>query len=189
MKKETDRRVVKTQAALKTTFKQMLLKTDFDRLSVKAIAEEANVGRKTFYLHYLDKYNLMDAVIDDYFSALDRICMEKNGLDFVSKTKIWFAFFEQHRLIFMKLFQSTGSYAFRNKFLDFTVAQISKKIKDEISEEQLINIRFVSYGINGMIESYVLRSICQDIDVLSRRVGELFSKNMLTDAHQKRENR
>ncbi len=36
---------------------------NFEQITVKGITEEAEIGRKTFYLHYLDKYDLVDSIV------------------------------------------------------------------------------------------------------------------------------
>jgi AcrR family transcriptional regulator len=178
MEKVLDRRVLKTRNSLKATFIELLLNEDFDDLTVKVIAEKANIGRKTFYLHYLDKYDLMDAIIDDYFSELAATCERHANLLFDEKAKVWFDFFEKHRLFFKKLFQSTGSYSFRNKFLDFTTDQLFKKADFTYSEDLEIKIRFLSYGVNGIIESFVLQSIKQDTFEVSKQVARLVYNNL-----------
>ncbi|WP_212981769.1 TetR/AcrR family transcriptional regulator, partial [Bacillus paramobilis] len=55
-----DRRIIKSQNAIQSAFIEMLITDGFDKITVKNITEKANIGRKTFYLHYLDKYNLLD---------------------------------------------------------------------------------------------------------------------------------
>ncbi|HDZ5882588.1 TetR/AcrR family transcriptional regulator, partial [Staphylococcus aureus] len=49
-----DLRVVKTRASIKKAFMTLLFEKDFDTISIKEITEFAQIGRKTFYLHYID---------------------------------------------------------------------------------------------------------------------------------------
>lgn len=72
-----DRRIVKSRQAIQTTFLQMLVKEGFDEITVKSITEQANLGRKTFYLHYVDKYDLLDKIVDDHIVQLREICDQK----------------------------------------------------------------------------------------------------------------
>ncbi|AQW22296.1 TetR family transcriptional regulator [Lentilactobacillus curieae] len=173
-----DRRVQRTQESLKTAFTTLLGEYDFDDLSVKMITENANVGRKTFYLHYLDKYDLMDAVIDEYFEELADACKLDKPLEYVDKTKIWFDFFDERRSVFKKLFLSKGSYSFRDKFLKFTSNELIKKSDFKPSEDFNIKIRFLSCGVIGIIESFVLGTITQDVSKLSEQIAELIYGNL-----------
>lgn len=47
-----DKRVEKTRNSIITTFKEMIIEKDFKEITIKELAERANINRKTFYLHY-----------------------------------------------------------------------------------------------------------------------------------------
>lgn len=47
-----DLRVEKTIDAIQSTFKQMLLETDFERITVKELCARARINKKTFYRYY-----------------------------------------------------------------------------------------------------------------------------------------
>lgn len=47
-----DLRFVKTISAIQTTFKQMLLEMNFERITVKELCERARINKKTFYRYY-----------------------------------------------------------------------------------------------------------------------------------------
>lgn len=52
IKRETDRRVIKTEAAIKEAFVKLASQKDFRKITISALAAEADIDRKTFYLHY-----------------------------------------------------------------------------------------------------------------------------------------
>lgn len=52
MGKRKDRRVERTRNQIITAFKEMILEKDFKEITIKELAEKANINRKTFYLHY-----------------------------------------------------------------------------------------------------------------------------------------
>ena len=64
--KKIDRRVLKTRQAIEEALASLILKTDYDKITVSALAKEANINRKTFYLHY-------DSVDDVPFNEIARI--------------------------------------------------------------------------------------------------------------------
>lgn len=43
----------------------LLLKKDFDYITIKDICQEAKVNRSTFYLHYENTYDLLEEVISN----------------------------------------------------------------------------------------------------------------------------
>lgn len=52
IKRENDRRVIKTEIAIKEAFVRLAAEQDFRKITISALAAEANIDRKTFYLHY-----------------------------------------------------------------------------------------------------------------------------------------
>ena len=60
METNIDRRILKSQKAIQNAFLEMLLKDGFDMITIKELTEKADISRKTFYLHYVDKYDLLN---------------------------------------------------------------------------------------------------------------------------------
>jgi AcrR family transcriptional regulator len=54
-----DRRTERTRAALMQAFVAELLNEGYDALTVERVAERANVGRSTFYMHYTGKDDIL----------------------------------------------------------------------------------------------------------------------------------
>ena len=54
-----DRRTERTRAALMSAFVGVMLTEGFEALTVEAVAEKANVGRSTFYLHFTGKDDIL----------------------------------------------------------------------------------------------------------------------------------
>lgn len=68
-----DLRVIKTRASINNAFMTLFFEKDFDSISIKEITEYAQVGRKTFYLHYIDKYDLLDQIVSEKITELEQI--------------------------------------------------------------------------------------------------------------------
>lgn len=65
-----DRRVQKTLQALHEALIALIQEKGFDAATVKDITARANVGRSTFYAHYLDKESLLQGGLDDFGKIL-----------------------------------------------------------------------------------------------------------------------
>ncbi|MEH7031516.1 TetR/AcrR family transcriptional regulator, partial [Priestia megaterium] len=76
-----DRRKLKSQKAIQSTFLEMLIEIGFDDITVKNLTEKAELGRKTFYLHYVDKYDLLDHIVDNHIKELEEIFEYKQNVD------------------------------------------------------------------------------------------------------------
>lgn len=64
--KKVDRRVLKTRKALFEAFDRLLCTKDYDKITISELAREADIDRKTFYLHY----SSIDDMIDDKVDAM-----------------------------------------------------------------------------------------------------------------------
>ncbi len=54
-----DRRVERTRKMLRDSLTELILEKDYDKITVQDIIDRANVGRSTFYAHFLDKDDLL----------------------------------------------------------------------------------------------------------------------------------
>lgn len=57
--KAPDRRVQRTQQALHKALTALILEKRYDKITIQDIIDRANVGRSTFYAHFLDKEDLL----------------------------------------------------------------------------------------------------------------------------------
>lgn len=60
---KTDRRILRTKKAINRAFLELFTEKEFDRITINDISVWADVNRGTFYLHYMDKYDLLDQCI------------------------------------------------------------------------------------------------------------------------------
>ena len=59
-----DRRVQRTRQLLDDALIAQILEKGYDKITVQNIVDQANVGRSTFYAHYLDKDALMESSVE-----------------------------------------------------------------------------------------------------------------------------
>ncbi len=69
-KTTVDRRVARTRAMLQQALISMILKKDYETITVDEICDVANVGRSTFYAHYTSKDDLKRSGLDHLRRAL-----------------------------------------------------------------------------------------------------------------------
>ena len=68
-----DRRVRKTKKQLRMALMTLLLKKDLDAITVRDVAELADVNRGTFYAHYKDVEELLHQLEDDLLKELSAV--------------------------------------------------------------------------------------------------------------------
>ena len=64
-KPRIDRRIVRSRNAILSAFERLLMEKPLADITVSAIAREANVDRKTFYVHFGTVDGLLDAIAED----------------------------------------------------------------------------------------------------------------------------
>jgi AcrR family transcriptional regulator len=67
VEEKVDPRIKRTRALLSQAFTEVLAEKGFQAISVQDITEKAGVNRTTFYLHFPDKYALLDYSIGQLF--------------------------------------------------------------------------------------------------------------------------
>ena len=65
-----DRRVRRSRRAMMDAFDRLIMAMPFERITVSAVAREADVDRKTFYQHFGTIDGLLDAIVEDVVSQL-----------------------------------------------------------------------------------------------------------------------
>ena len=70
MDAKLDRRQQRTRRLLRDALLQLIIEKGYDDLSVEAITERADLRRPTFYLHYSNKDEFLEAVLREIFDEL-----------------------------------------------------------------------------------------------------------------------
>lgn len=60
-----DRRILKTKSEIKQALTELMDEKRFEAITVRDLTERANINRGTFYLHYQDKYDLLEQCEDE----------------------------------------------------------------------------------------------------------------------------
>ena len=74
MKEEIlDRRVRKTRRQLKECLTRLLKEKKIQDITVRELAEMADINRGTFYLHYKDVFDLMDQIKNELVEEVESV--------------------------------------------------------------------------------------------------------------------
>jgi AcrR family transcriptional regulator len=66
----TDPRILRSRRMLMESLARLLMKKEFEDISIQEIADDATLNRATFYLHYPDKSALLQAMTESRFRDL-----------------------------------------------------------------------------------------------------------------------
>lgn len=122
-----------TRELLIHSFKELLLKHPFKKITIKMITDHADVIRPTFYNHFQDKYEIFSIILDEelFDSLYDLIDIEM----FREATKMVFTYFDKNRLFYERAFEVTGQNSFKEILTEKTIDLVAHIVQsNNISE-------------------------------------------------------
>ncbi len=159
-----DRRIRKTQEAILEAFVGLLAEKDFEQITINELADRADVNRGTVYLHYSDKFDLLDQCIEIHLARLLASCLDSDSPDFPSKTSLLraFEYLEQSTFFYNALQANKGVPAFRNRLMTVLTRSLSEQLATcdgtgDINNEILV--QFLASAIAGALEWWLMRSM------------------------------
>jgi AcrR family transcriptional regulator len=78
MSDRTDKRIVRTKRLLRDALTELMEEKGFEGITVRDLTEKAEINRGTFYLHYRDKYDLLEQSEEEILQAIEAITL---GID------------------------------------------------------------------------------------------------------------
>ncbi|CAM3367006.1 TetR/AcrR family transcriptional regulator [Paenibacillus taichungensis] len=177
-----DRRSLKSQEAIKKAIIELMSEKSFDDITIQDIADKANVNRRTIYLHYIDKFDLLDKLIENHINELKIICEVEAETDTVEGNVTWFRYFERNYSFFSAMLASKGAPFFRNRFLEFVTEDIKNgwdmfENKDRGITEDIL-VQFISPAYVGIVEWWFINGMPYPPDVMGKQVGILLENNL-----------
>lgn len=76
--KKVDRRIAKTKKAIYRAFAQLLSEKNINDITIKDIADRADINRKTFYNYYDGIYELTDEIENKIIDSFEKVIREHN---------------------------------------------------------------------------------------------------------------
>ncbi|WP_248562698.1 TetR/AcrR family transcriptional regulator [Niallia sp. NCCP-28] len=176
-----DRRVIKSQEAIKKAFIELMTEKTIAEITIQNIADRANIGRRTVYLHYLDKYDLLEKLLEEHINELRKLCETASELSFAEGNLIWFEYFERNSSFFSSMFASKGAPAFRSKFLKFVIEELENEVGVNKGQNQGLSkdliLKFFGAAIVEIVEAWFTNELSESTQVVAEQVGILLDRN------------
>lgn len=158
VKRKTDRRVIKTKRAIRNAFAKLLSEKDINEITIKNIADEADINRKTFYSYYNGVYEVIDEIENEIITSFNKALLKSapdNILNdpyevFENLTSIMNSDLE----FYSHLLKMDHNMTLVTKIVDLLKQNIKKSFSElvSLSEEDLGII--VDFSVSGMIKVY-----------------------------------
>ncbi|CAI6067780.1 TetR/AcrR family transcriptional regulator [Cohnella sp. JJ-181] len=178
---KVDRRILRTRDAITKAFLELVSEKDLDHITINEIADRANVNRGTLYLHYTDKYDLLDQCIKDHLDKMMDACALP-GINPIDDLTPMFSYFEAHFAFFHTMLSNRKTSMFRERLLQSIAAGTKDKI-GPLAAKQNMNLELVAHFLAsafvGTAEWWILNRMPLSAELAARQVGELFEKYVM----------
>jgi len=155
---EENRRVKYTKMVIKESFLKLLQEKPITKITVSEICKLADVNRGTFYIHYLDIYQLLENIEQELYSELEKVLKSKpvsmtNFINLILKI-----IYDNSDLCSI-LLGDYGDSVLMEKIIDvFRIKSLEmwKQYKIKISELQADYVfTFLALGSLGVIKNWI----------------------------------
>jgi AcrR family transcriptional regulator len=185
-----DRRIQKTRKVIMETFIALMGVKDFEKITINEIAEQADVNRGTIYLHFVDKYDLLDQCIATYMEHLVQYCRVIDECEEPSTYKglsLTFNFLEKNFKSYAILMNKEGARFFReqlSQLITQMLQQLIKKVGQDKGISDEITVQFLTSAIVGIIEWWITNEMPCTVEEVTKKLWELllpFKEDLLID--------
>ena len=166
MKKERkqDLRVVKTKTLIKNSFLELIEEKGYSKVSVTDIVDKAMINRNTFYLHYLDKEDLINEMISENYKKTEplirRILFKHIKENYTNPIKMQelmlcdiFEYLLQEIELYRIFIMDPGLSGYLNK-LKATIKR-NMQLPSIKTDKQKIAFEFIFEGVYGTIIEWI----------------------------------
>lgn len=179
-KKTTDRRIKKTKRAIRYAFAELLSQKDINDITIREIADLADINRKTFYNYYSGIYQIVDEIENEVVSAFESVLGE---LDLKRDLENPYRIFERLTAtintdldFYGHLLSMHGNVSLVSKIVTMLKAKIKEKLLSQFEMDNMTADIVSEYIITGMIAVYQQwfnSDRRQSIEEISRTISTL----------------
>lgn len=174
-----DRRVKYTKKIIKDTFLELLAEKDITKITVSEICKIADINRATFYRYYLDVFNLLDSIKDEFVDELKKAYQpsqdEKKSI-YSFSTAMLNVFVKNKELVKI-LFNTNNNLNFLNDVLEIAFERCKerweKDLPDLSQEDMEYAAIFIFNGALGILNFWVKNNFDKNIEEISEIIETL----------------
>lgn len=150
-----DRRSAKTKKLLENALIKLMIEKGFDKISIKDLTEEADINRGTFYIHYKDKYDLLEQkeeeVLKEFkeiFNSIvkkypNNIVLPSNKENLLPIFTYLYMYIRENAEFMKVILGSNGDLNFQMKLKNFIESRLAENISIN-NEFEKLPIKYIS---------------------------------------------
>ena len=157
--KKEDRRIGKTLKSIREAIIDLIEEKDIPQITVKELAERANINRKTFYMHYSSIEDILDKIENE---IIEKFLSVLNKYDFFQEKFDQYAFFNSLNDVINEDFDFYKKLISANSY-NFLLIKVKKILKDTIIErfdkklntnKEVLNL-YAEFAASGVMSMYI----------------------------------
>ncbi|MDK2804425.1 MAG: hypothetical protein PWR23_1429 [Peptostreptococcaceae bacterium] len=188
-----DERVIKTKKLIKTALSELIQEKGFDHVSITDLTQRANINRGTFYLHYQDKYDLLEKfeneVLDDINTNAENFIKSIKNIDFLGEdfsneikpfiNKV-FTYIKENYIIMKVILGPKSDMRFQNKIKKALNILLTEKGWDNYFDSQNTFVSknyFISYLVSahiGVIRQWIDSGMNESAENMAEMISKMF---------------
>lgn len=188
-----DRRVKRTKMLLQNALVDLMLEKAVGKISVKELTQKADVNRSTFYLHYLDIYDMLEQMENEFVETIQGFFHDfftplptSMPLTLFVNISEWL---EQDKEYYVKLLRGSASgYIFEeleSRIRDEFLTLLYLIFLDEESLDLRTRVNFTVSGTVGVLRMWVMEGGNISLIELSETIDDILNNGMIQDYPQK----
>ncbi|MCH4072360.1 TetR/AcrR family transcriptional regulator [Pseudoramibacter sp.] len=164
-----DRRVIKTKAAMRRAFTELLAEKPIRDIRVKELSERIHINRGTFYQYYRDIYDMQDHLEEELYNKFNEIFKDRPAPetfdDIKDRLLDIFTLLRQNADLTLALLGPNGDPKFvqsvqemmRLRCINDLIRFNNEHSAEELSHDQLFNYSyaFIVSGCMGMMKKWL----------------------------------
>lgn len=186
-KDKLDLRIIRTRKAIKEAFLTLVQTKGYERITIQDIAEEAMINRNTFYLHYVDKPNLIENLCQESIENLN-VCInlemreidEMNRDIFISILSETFKAIEVDIVFFKTMLSQNGHPNFSIYLREALKKIMLSGMGDHYNNQKIkVGLEYMISGLVGVICMWIADSENLVVEEVVEQLSEIHFHNVL----------
>ncbi len=148
-----DRRIVKTKRAIRAAFASLVAMKDINHITIKELADKADISRKTFYFYYNSVWDIAEEIQNEIADKMFAI-IDENGLSFSEESyqlvyEKFKSSIENDYQLFISVINASNNPSIREKTIKhFKELLLNRYSNNFITEDKIANLS-IDFIISG----------------------------------------
>ncbi|WP_242637725.1 MULTISPECIES: TetR/AcrR family transcriptional regulator [Bacillaceae] len=165
----TDKRVMRTKRLIRDALTVLMEEKGFEGVTVRNLTEKAKINRGTFYLHYRDKYDLLEQSEEEILQGIEKLIKKFDPIEAIAFTSQsepvpvilkLFEYFQDNSSFMKVILGPKGNAAFQVKLKELIKKMFLQKIAENLKREDILVpleffIAYVSSAHLGVVQQWL----------------------------------